>query len=187
MVHPKIWNRYRLSIGPAGGALLGAALVAAFAAGSTLAWLTSDSPSRPVALAPPSSAAAGPPAPSIQPPIAESSHEESFTPPADPPPAPAPLNREEVRALQKRLQGFGYNPGPIDGNAGRLTVAAAMHYQQDRNLPQSGTIDRTLLEALQQDPAPEIAASSPLVKVSQRSQRSSQKSSRRMEAPRPWQ
>jgi hypothetical protein len=32
-----------------------------------------------------------------------------------------------------------------------------MHYQQDRGQPQTGTVDRELLEQLRQGPAPQIA------------------------------
>jgi hypothetical protein len=71
--------------------------------------------------------------------------------------APEPLRSEEVREVQKRLQGFGFNPGPVDGVAGRMTAGAVMHYQTSRGQPQSGDIDRDLLEQLRQDPAPQVA------------------------------
>ncbi len=69
-----------------------------------------------------------------------------------------PLRREEVRDIQVRLRAFGFNPGPLDGVAGPATQAAIMHYQQNRELPQTGTIDRQLLEQLRQDPAPQVVA-----------------------------
>jgi len=69
-----------------------------------------------------------------------------------------PLQRDEVRDIQARLRAFGFNPGPLDGIAGPATQAAMMHYQQNRELPQTGTIDRQLLEQLRQDPAPEVVA-----------------------------
>ena len=59
-----------------------------------------------------------------------------------------------MREVQKRLQGFGFNPGPADGVAGRMTAGAVMNYQQSRGQPQTGDIDRDLLEQLRQDPAP---------------------------------
>ena len=71
--------------------------------------------------------------------------------------APEPLRGEEVREVQKRLQGFGFNPGPADGVAGRMTAGAVMSYQQSRGQPQTGDIDRELLEQLRQDPAPQVA------------------------------
>jgi len=37
-----------------------------------------------------------------------------------------------------------------------MTEGAIVHYQQDRGQPQTGTVDRQLLEQLRQDPAPQI-------------------------------
>ena len=75
--------------------------------------------------------------------------------------APEPLRGEEVREVQKRLQGFGFNPGPADGVAGRMTAGAVMNYQLSRGQPQTGDIDRDLLEQLRQDPAPQVAPPPP--------------------------
>lgn len=77
------------------------------------------------------------------------------------PPATEPLRGEEVREVQKRLQGFGFNPGPADGVAGRMTASAVMSYQQNRGQPQTGDIDRDLLDQLRQDPAPQVAPPAP--------------------------
>jgi hypothetical protein len=92
----------------------------------------------------------------------------STAPPTEPAPpstaapaAPPPLRGEEVREVQKRLQGFGFNPGPADGVAGRMTAGAVMNYQQSRGQAQSGDIDRDLLEQLRQDPAPQVAPPPP--------------------------
>jgi hypothetical protein len=89
----------------------------------------------------------------------------STVPPAQPAPSstaplavPEPLRGEDVREVQRRLQGFGFNPGPADGVAGRMTAGAVMSYQQSRGQPQTGDIDRELLEQLRQDPAPQVAA-----------------------------
>jgi len=71
--------------------------------------------------------------------------------------APELLRGDEVREIQKRLQGFGFNPGPADGVAGRLTASAAMSYQLSRGQSKSGDVDRDLLEQLRQDPAPQVA------------------------------
>ena len=84
---------------------------------------------------------------------------------------PEPLTSEEVREVQKRLQGFGFNPGPADGIAGRMTMAAAMNYQLKRGQPQSSEIDRDLLEQLRQDPAPHVAPPPPVVRTAQRAPR----------------
>lgn len=71
---------------------------------------------------------------------------------------PPPLRRDEVREVQTKLYSFGFNPGPIDGAVGSMTRAAIAHYQQNRDQPQTGTVDRELLEQLRQDPAPQVAA-----------------------------
>ena len=68
------------------------------------------------------------------------------------------LKRDEVRELQARLRSFGFNPGPVDGIAGRTTEGAVLHYQQKRDLPQTAKVDRQLLERLRQDGATQIAA-----------------------------
>ncbi|HKU97822.1 MAG TPA: peptidoglycan-binding domain-containing protein [Vineibacter sp.] len=82
---------------------------------------------------------------------------------ADAPAAPsnAPLQRAEIREVQTKLYTFGFNPGPIDGSDGPMTRAAIMHYEADRGLPQTGEADRSLLESLRQDPAPQVAALPP--------------------------
>ncbi|SEP18965.1 Putative peptidoglycan binding domain-containing protein [Rhodospirillales bacterium URHD0017] len=85
--------------------------------------------------------------------------------------APEPLRGEEVREVQKRLQGFGFNPGPADGVAGRMTAAAVMNYQQSRGQPQSGDIDRDLLGQLRQDPAPQVAPPPPVMRTAHRAPR----------------
>lgn len=67
---------------------------------------------------------------------------------------PPSLNRDEIRELQTKLRGFGFNPGPVDGAAGPMTLAAATRYREDRGLGQGEVIDRDLLEDLRADPAP---------------------------------
>jgi hypothetical protein len=92
----------------------------------------------------------------------------STPPPAVAVVAPEPLRGEEVREVQKRLQGFGFNPGPADGVAGRMTAAAVMKYQLSRGQGWRGDIDRDLLEQLRQDPAPQVAPPPPVVRTAQR-------------------
>jgi len=104
-----------------------------------------------VAPAPPAAAAA--PAPVADPPPVS-------VPPASTPPA-APLAREDIKEIQTRLLAFGFNAGPADGNAGRMTEGAIMNYQQKRGLPQTGKPDRALLDQLRDDPAPKVAAQQP--------------------------
>ena len=73
-------------------------------------------------------------------------------------PAPAPLQRDEVREVQAKLYFFGFNPGPLDGAPGPVTQAAAARYRESRGRPQAELVDRDLLEQLRQDPAPRVAA-----------------------------
>lgn len=88
---------------------------------------------------------------------------------AETPSPPAPLERAEVRDVQARLRGFGFDPGPIDGDPGARTLAAARRYRESRNQPHSDAIDRDLLEQLRLDPAPVVV---PPVQVAQRGGRS---------------
>jgi CheY-like chemotaxis protein len=74
----------------------------------------------------------------------------------EPAPNQTPLRRDEAREVQARLRSFGFNPGPVDGALGAVTEGAVMHYQQNRGQPQTGKVDRELLEQLRQDPAPQI-------------------------------
>jgi hypothetical protein len=88
--------------------------------------------------------------------------------------APEPLDADETREVQKRLQAFGFNPGPADGVAGRLTADAALSYRQSRGQPQTGDIDRELLDQLRQDPAPQVA---PPQRTAQRARAQARRSS----------
>lgn len=72
-------------------------------------------------------------------------------------PGESPLQSNDVREIQAKLRSFGFNPGPVDGTAGRLTEVAVTRYQQARGQAQTGAIDRRLLEQLRQDPAPPVA------------------------------
>jgi DNA-binding NarL/FixJ family response regulator len=74
----------------------------------------------------------------------------------EPAPNQTPLRRDEAREVQARLRSLGFNPGPVDGAPGARTEDAIMRYQQNRGQPQSGKVDRELLEQLRQDPAPTV-------------------------------
>jgi hypothetical protein len=88
----------------------------------------------------------------VQAAAAADSHQALF----EPAPNQIPLRRDEAREVQARLRSFGFNPGPVDGAPGAMTEDAIMRYQQSRGQPQSGMVDRELLEQLRQDPAPRI-------------------------------
>lgn len=77
------------------------------------------------------------------------------TPPApEPSAAAAQIPTAEVREVQGRLRAMGFNPGPIDGSVGPLTENAAKQYQRARGLEATGSVDRTLLGQLRQEPSP---------------------------------
>jgi hypothetical protein len=95
-------------------------------------------------------AAAAPPAPAPEPPAQPQAAA------IEPVPEPNVLRVDEVTELQVKLRSFGFNPGPVDGVAGPMTQSAAMRYQQARGQPQTGAVDRQLLDQLRQDPAPPV-------------------------------
>src|SRR4029077_20378087 len=66
------------------------------------------------------------------------------------------LPRAEVREIQTLLEGFGFDPGPIDGAEGPKTQEAAMRYRQSRGGADTGAIDRQLLEVLRRDFVPPL-------------------------------
>ena len=102
----------------------------------------------PAVSAPPAPAPAASVPPALEPPAP--------APAASVPPAPAPLGRGEVREVQTLLLRFGFDPGPVDGAAGRLTEAAVAKYREQRALPQTGKPDRAVLDQLREDTAPKV-------------------------------
>lgn len=66
----------------------------------------------------------------------------------------AQLAVAEVREVQGKLRAIGFDPGPVDGNAGPRTTNAAKQYQRARGLDETGTIDRDLLSRLRQENVP---------------------------------
>lgn len=139
-----------------------ASVVTARAQPPTAAPAADPSP-QPAPPPPVQAAAVTPPPPPAPPPPAAMP---ASAPVADPPPpvsspSPAPLAREDIKEIQTRLLAFGFNAGPADGNAGRMTEGAIMNYQQKRGLPQTGKPDRALLDQLRDDPAPKVAAQPP--------------------------
>ena len=109
-----------------------------------------DSPSPATTVA--DTAAPEPPAPTQVPPATDSQPA-----PVEAMPSEAPLQSDAVREIQAKMRSLGFNPGPVDGTAGRMTEVAVRRYQQTRSQPQTGEIDRRLLEQLRQEPAPAVA------------------------------
>jgi peptidoglycan hydrolase-like protein with peptidoglycan-binding domain len=55
---------------------------------------------------------------------------------------------ERVKALQRQLSWLGLEPGPIDGQYGRVTTEAVKRFQKLRDLPADGVADPRTLRAL---------------------------------------
>ncbi len=83
-------------------------------------------------------------------------------------PTEGALQQDEIREVQARLRSFGFDPGPVDGVAGRMTENAVVRYRQQRGQSQAGAVDRQLLDQLRQDPAPQAAPKPAPTKVAQR-------------------
>ncbi len=76
--------------------------------------------------------------------------------------AMAPQQRRAyIRGIQEALAARGFGPGPANGEIGPQTKTAIRDYQRDAGLPETGTIDRRLLDTmLAADPA--ILAKTPM-------------------------
>ena len=68
--------------------------------------------------------------------------------PSNPTATNGQADAEQVRSLQKALQGKGVDPGPIDGVSGPKTESAIRTYQRDQKLPESGRLDPQTRERL---------------------------------------
>jgi hypothetical protein len=58
------------------------------------------------------------------------------------------LSRADLRAIQARLKRAGFDPGPIDGIAGRQTLAALNAYRQSVNLAPAQAVSRATIAGL---------------------------------------
>jgi len=68
--------------------------------------------------------------------------------PAYYPAAPSAVGSSLVADVQSSLANAGYNPGPVDGDAGPQTREAIAGYQQDHGMAPTGRIDGPLLDSL---------------------------------------
>jgi hypothetical protein len=168
-------RRLRLVLGVAIGAAMGSGIAYLAAPlgslpvppSSSAAAPTEPAPSLSMATATPAPAPPGSPSPlpaasvpstpAVEPAAAQAVAADSRQDPVEPARSQTTLRPDEVREVQTRLRSFGFNPGPLDGAAGRMTESAVMHYQQNRGHLQTGTVDRRLMEQLRQDPAPQVA------------------------------
>jgi hypothetical protein len=78
-----------------------------------------------------------------------------FTPPAVNPEAVLTrlqtneLSPSDIRELQARLKESGFDPGPIDGVAGKRTLSALNAYRQSISLPRVLVVSRETIGSLQ--------------------------------------
>ena len=68
--------------------------------------------------------------------------------------ASSSLPRDSVRSIQELLARGGYQPGPVDGVAGRQTRDAISRYQRSRDIPVTGSPSAELLERLRAEIRP---------------------------------
>ena len=64
------------------------------------------------------------------------------------------MNSPEVFWLQKRLKELGYYDTKCTGKMLNRTVAALKAFQKDYGLPQTGTADQKVIDALYEAPTP---------------------------------
>jgi lysozyme family protein len=62
--------------------------------------------------------------------------------------AARPLTRSDIKMLQGRLWSLGFDPGTIDGIAGRRTLAALNRYRAGKSLDRVAHIDRAAVADL---------------------------------------
>jgi uncharacterized protein (TIGR02594 family) len=58
------------------------------------------------------------------------------------------MNRDDWKKVQRRLVKLGFNPGPIDGIRGRMTVAAVKRFQASHHLVADGIVGPRTYAAL---------------------------------------
>lgn len=69
--------------------------------------------------------------------------------PNDAPPLTSPGDYSDlIRQVQERLQAFGFDAGPANGDFGAKTQAALAQFQLARDLPASGMLDPRTLDDL---------------------------------------
>jgi uncharacterized protein (TIGR02594 family) len=70
----------------------------------------------------------------------------------------------QILEVQRRLKALGFDPGPLDGDWGRQTMAAVRAYQEDRKIPglkYPGTLGPTTIRYLNEEA---INTSDPILK-----------------------
>ncbi|MGZ5899638.1 MAG: peptidoglycan-binding domain-containing protein [Reyranella sp.] len=150
----------------AGRILSKMAVMAAFLVGGYLAGRLTIFENAPTSNANASQAQAEPPAPEPLAPLIWASQvsvirEASLEPPpasevTAPKPASKPiadtrpLNSDEILETQAWLKAFGFDPGPLDGLPGPKTADAVKRYRIARQMEETGSLDRSVLQQVRQ-------------------------------------
>jgi peptidoglycan hydrolase-like protein with peptidoglycan-binding domain len=106
-------------------------------------------------VSPPPAALPGPSVPTVAPAPVDTAPVSStdFVPPKPIGVSP-PLDAHGISELQTRLGHLGFSPGPVDGVAGPMTIAAIRRYQQSRGRPVTTTVDDDLLDQVRKEQTP---------------------------------
>jgi Ni/Co efflux regulator RcnB len=64
------------------------------------------------------------------------------------PMSPQNMSRDEIRQVQQALNKDGFHSGPIDGRWGHETQAAVKQFQQSKQLPTTGKLDKQTIADL---------------------------------------
>ena len=69
------------------------------------------------------------------------------------------MTRDDWKKIQRRLIKLGFNPGPIDGIRGRMTVSAIQRFQASQGLVSDGIVGPRTYAALFGEPEPGLLPS----------------------------
>lgn len=86
--------------------------------------------------------------PAPLPPVPGPSIAEILAPPKEEIRPKVTLSREEIGEVQAWLRAYDFHPGPVDLAAGPRTFAAVKAFEAAHQLPETGNINRALLETL---------------------------------------
>lgn len=86
--------------------------------------------------------------PSSHPQVLGPSVSEVLAPPKEELRPKVTLNRDEIGEVQAWLRAYDFHPGPVDLAAGPRTFAAVKAFEAAHQLPETGNLNRALLETL---------------------------------------
>lgn len=86
--------------------------------------------------------------PPLHPQVLSPSIAEVLAPPKEEARPKVTLSRDEIGEVQGWLRAYDFHPGPVDLMAGPRTFAAVKAFEAAHQLPETGNLNRPLLEAL---------------------------------------